>query len=199
MTPTTASWLHEAPPEQIHADGLALRRPLIEDGAALVAAVNESLESLRPWMPWAQAPATLATIGEFLRTASDGWATGSQFQYLVRDPEGDGVIGACGLNSRRGAGVLEIGYWVHSGHQRRGLASCAARVLTTIALELRGVRSVEIHHDKANEISRRIPRRLGYRFVGEVADHVSAPGEIGIDCTWRAGKEAWLATAAPGR
>jgi RimJ/RimL family protein N-acetyltransferase len=53
--------------------------------------------------------------------------------------------------------------------------------------------SVEIHHDKANVASAGVPRRLGYTYVSEQPDEPTAPGEIGIDCTWRVTRSDWLA------
>jgi len=56
---------------------------------------------------------------------------------------------------------LEIGYWVHAAHTRRGHASAAAAALTTVAFTLPGIEIVEIHHDRANLASEGVPRKLG--------------------------------------
>jgi ribosomal-protein-serine acetyltransferase len=60
---------------------------------------------------------------------------------------------------------------------------------------------VEIHHDKANTRSGGIPRRLGYVFAGEAPDAPAtpaAPGEVGIDCTWRMTRDAWEPRSSRG-
>jgi RimJ/RimL family protein N-acetyltransferase len=44
---------------------------------------------------------------------------------------------------------------------------------------------VEIHHDRANVASAGVPRKLGFRFVGEYPAAPSAPAEAGIEWRWR--------------
>ncbi len=41
-----------SPPGEIALDEFVLRRYLQDDAPALAVAVGESLEHLRPWMPW---------------------------------------------------------------------------------------------------------------------------------------------------
>ncbi len=57
---------------------------------------------------------------------------------------------------------LEIGYWIHPAFIGRGLATAAARLVTEAAFSVPGIDRVEIHHDRANEISGAIPRKLGF-------------------------------------
>ena len=100
-----------------------------------------------------------------------------------------------GLMSRQGPGVLEIGYWVRADRVRRGVASAAARLLTSAALRLDGIDRVEIHHDRANVASAAVPRRLGFHFVEERPDQPEAPGDEGIECVWRMDRNTWSALA----
>src|SRR5205085_1997863 len=67
-----------------------------------------------------------------------------------------------GLHTRRGTGVLEIGYWVHRAWTRRGIASAAAGALTTTAFGLHGIERVEIRCDATNAASAGAPQRLGF-------------------------------------
>jgi RimJ/RimL family protein N-acetyltransferase len=158
-------WLIESPQETLAAEGLTLRRVGVDDVADLVAAVNESLDHLRPWMAWAQEPATMESMGDFVARAHVAWTLGAEFQYIIRrEPSGD-VAGACGLHSRSGPGVLEIGYWVHADHLRSGIATRAARALTRAALELPEVSRVEISCVAANVRSAAVPRKLGYHLI----------------------------------
>ena len=87
--------------------------------------------------------------------------------------------------------MLEIGYWIHPSFTRRGLATAVARLLTDTAFTVPGISAVEIHHDKANTASAAIPRRLGFRFLGEAPDASSAPAELGVDWAWRVERDRW--------
>jgi RimJ/RimL family protein N-acetyltransferase len=174
---------------------LVLSRYELGDLDAMVLAINESLEHLRPWMPWAQVPASAETVGEFLRYAAHAWDDHMEFGYVMSLWPGRELVGGCGLHPRSSTEVLEIGYWVHARHTGHGLATSASRLLTTAAFELPRVVAVEIHHDKANARSARVPARLGFRKTGEAPDEVTSPGEVGVDCTWRMEKEIWPGAA----
>jgi RimJ/RimL family protein N-acetyltransferase len=113
-----------------------------------------------------------------------GWEGGSDFAYVALDPEDGAVLGGSGLHRRIGPRAIEIGYWVHVDHGRRGVATAMARALTDAALALPDVDRVEIHCDEANVRSAAVPRRLGYRLDRIEDDEVTAPAEIGRSMIW---------------
>jgi RimJ/RimL family protein N-acetyltransferase len=190
------------PPERVAAGPLVLRRTRVEDAAPIAAAVADSLDHLRPWMPWATPEAAdvrtqLVRIAE----ADEMWVAGSGFIYVMAAAGGAGeraleggqgsgrgrageLVGTIGLHRRAGDDAVEIGYWIAVAHTRRGYATAAARALTTVGAALPGIRQVEIHCDEANVASAAIPRKLGYR-LDRVEPHVrEAPGERGRRMIW---------------
>ncbi|MGA7420901.1 MAG: GNAT family protein [Acidimicrobiales bacterium] len=177
-------------------DGLLLRRWHLDDAPLLERAVVESIDHLRPWMPWVAAEPLGTTRRRALIVAwEQAWEAGGD---LVVGVFVDGtVVGGAGLHHRSGPHTLDIGYWTHVDFVGLGYATGAARLLTHAALSLDEIRQVDIHHDKANQASGAIPRRLGYRFVGERPDQVTAPGELGVDCTWRMDRRRWEAGNPP--
>jgi ribosomal-protein-serine acetyltransferase len=180
-------------PERIEgADGLLLRRWRVADAEALQAAVAESADHLRPWMPWMAAyPVALEDQRALLARWEREWSAGGDVALGVFKT--GRVAGSCGLHRRRGPGVLELGYWIHPAYTRRGLATAVARLLTDAAFTVPAIDAVEIHHDKANTASAAIPRRLGFRFLGETPDEITSPAELGIDCCWRMERDRWRA------
>ncbi len=180
-------WLTARPAGTIRSVDVALHRARPDDLDELVDAVNASLEELRPWMPWAQDPATSRSIGDFLGRADRDWEAGHEFQFAIRGGKGsepDALLGFCGLHNRIGAGALEIGYWVRSDCTRRGVASSAAAALTATALDLDGVRRVEIHCDAANSPSAAIPPKLGFRLDRIETRPPETPGETDGHMIW---------------
>jgi ribosomal-protein-serine acetyltransferase len=184
-------------PERVEiSEGLVMRRWLAEDAEALGRAVAESAEHLRPWMAWiADEPLPIerrrAKIAEWERD----WLQGGDVTLGVFV---DGqVAGGCGLHRRIGPGGLEIGYWIHVDFLRRGLATRVARTLTDTAFAVPGISRVEIHHDKANQASAGVPRKLGFEWLGESRDQPEAPADLGIEWRWRIEKGAWRAAAEP--
>lgn len=167
-----------------------VRRCRIEESAAFAEAVKQSLDHLRPWMPWAtSATADPEAQRARLAGAAESWEAGTEFLYTVFLPEhqpaeGGPVIGTIGLHRRLGPGGIEIGYWMHAAHTGRGYATAAARALTGAALALPDVQRVEIHCDAANAASAAIPRKLGYRLERIDTREPQAPGETGRLMIW---------------
>jgi len=109
------------------------------------------------------------------------------------------AVGSTALIPRIGPGGLEIGYWVHAAHTRRGYATSAAAALTSVAFTLPGIEMVEIHHDRANLASEGVPRKLGFVLVGEPPRPSSsppAPADSGISRIWRMTRDRWRPPAA---
>jgi ribosomal-protein-serine acetyltransferase len=174
---------------------LTLRQWAAGDAEILSAAVTENIDHLRPWMPWIASeplsPQDRLTLIEQWRAE---WDRGGD---VVIGALLDGVVvGSSGLHRRRGPGVLEIGYWVHRAHIRKGYATEIAKALTTAAFTVAGIDRVEIHHDKANIASSGVPRSLGFALVDETVDSITSPGEVGIDCRWMIERHQWTAMDA---
>jgi ribosomal-protein-serine acetyltransferase len=161
-----------------------------EDAAALAEAIRESLDHLRPWMPWARdEPTPVPELAERLR----GWEAerrGGGDEYLGVWLDGE-VVGSCGLHRRIGPDGLEIGYWIHSAHVRRGLATEVARQLCERAFADPAIDRVEVHHDRANAPSGRIPAKLGFEHVGDTRRPPDAPAEEGVERVWRLTRAAY--------
>jgi RimJ/RimL family protein N-acetyltransferase len=173
-----------SPPEVIEAGPTLLRRLRPEDAGALAAAVGESLDHLRPWMPWATPEAADQRM-QRARTAEaeEMWDAGTDYIYSVFASDG-ALAGSIGLHRRVGDGGIEIGYWIAVSQTGRGYATAAARALTSVAVTLPGVERVEIHCDEANAASAAIPRKLGYRLDRMEAHEPEAPGEQGRRMIW---------------
>jgi len=179
-------------PDRVETDRLVLRTWRTQDAEALGIAITESLDHLRPWMPWAAAePLAIEARRKLIRGWDVDWRAGRDVVFGVFL---DGtVIGGTGLHHRIGPNGIEIGYWIHVDHIRRGYASEVSAALTDLAFTVDGIERVEIHHDRANVASAGVPRALGYAFVCEAPDTVDAPGEEGVDCTWAVTREQWPA------
>jgi RimJ/RimL family protein N-acetyltransferase len=173
-------------PERIELeDGAHLRFFVVDDAEAIARAVSESLEHLRPWMPWADEQSTDPAFQlDRLRKLPGLAERGEEWQYGLFAPNGSDVLGSFGLMTRRGPGTIEIGYWVHVDAGGRGHATRATAALTEIALGLDSVRRVFICCDEENSRSAAIPRRLGYRLLRTETRTPEAPGERGRLMMW---------------
>jgi len=174
--------------------GVVVRHWREEDADALSAAILESLEHLRPWMPWAaEEPKSPAARLALIR----GWererlAGGDGFLGIWLDGR---VAGGCGLHRRIGPGGLELGYWVRPDLTRRGVATEAARQLCGRAFAAPSTDRVEIRHDRANAASGGVPAKLGFERAGERRRPPQAPGEEGVEWIWRLTRAAYERSA----
>ncbi len=175
----------DRPPELIDAGSVVLRRSKPDDACAVAAAVGASLDHLAPWLPWAT-PASADPTAQRERSVGlvREWDEGFAYTFVALAPGESNCIGSFGLHRRVGGRGLEIGYWVHVDHTRKGYATAAVSALTETALALTDVERVEIHCDEANDASAAIPRRLGYRLDRVVDRPVEAPGESGRYMVW---------------
>jgi len=167
-----------------------LRHLRESDAEAFNAAVHASLDELRPWMPWAAAePRTVSERLELIRDWARERESGGDESFGIFL---DGVVvGACGMHRRIGEGGLEIGYWVRTADTGRGIATEAARQVCARAFADDEIDRVEIHHDRANPRSGRIPAKLGFERVGEARRAPEAPGEEGVEIVWRLTRRSW--------
>jgi ribosomal-protein-serine acetyltransferase len=177
-------------PELIEGDGVVLRRWRVADAPAQHRVLLESLEHLRPWMPFvATEPLSLSERAALIAEWEREWELGGDV-YLAILVDGE-VAGSAGLHRRIGPGGLEIGYWLHPGFTGRGIATAAARALTGAALGVEGVDRVEIRNDRANVASGAVPARLGYTRVREEPNRECAPADAGVDEIWRMTRPEW--------
>jgi RimJ/RimL family protein N-acetyltransferase len=195
MGEPTAPTYHRMPRELTLPSGERLRPFRYDDLDHLVEVVNGNLDHLRPWMPWAQQPATAESEREFLQGSARNWSIGTDFVYGIVDR--GAILGASGLHTRRGHGVLEIGYWLRASAQGRGLATAASRLLAEVAASYDEVDEVVICCDEANVRSAAVPRRLGFTLARVEEREALATGETGWHQVWTMPTEAiragWIA------
>lgn len=187
-----SSWLQAAPPEEIDAGPVRLRRSRRADVEEVTSLVGRNVDHLRPWMPWAREAPSLEEEREFLERFERAWEVLTDFMYGVRLADG-ALAGAAGLHTRQGPGTLEVGYWIAAAHTRRGYTTAAAGALARAALTLPGVERVEIRCDEANHASAAIPRKLGFKLVETYTRAPAAPAESGRAMIWAVQRGAWPA------
>lgn len=171
-------------PMQIVSERLILRCPRPGDGPVANEAERESIQDLRPWMPWARADKSVAE--------SEAWCRRAHARYLLREElhlfiferdvlgrEGS-LIGGIGLHHIDWAlRSFEIGYWRRRGFGGRGHATEAVHALVRFAFDQLAARRVEIRTDDANRLSWRLAERAGFTLEALLrGDSLSPTGEV---------------------
>ncbi len=163
---------------RIETERLVLRCWEPRDAPLLNAAIRESWEHLRGWMPWARGkpPAVDDTIA-LLRRWRGEFDLDRDYVYGIFDKAETLALGGTGLHVRRGHDVREIGYWVHVDHINRGYATELSAALTRVAFEVDEVRRVEIHCVPGNVRSAAVPRKLGYTHEATRREYLFVEGD----------------------
>lgn len=155
------------PAYRIETERLVVRCYQPSDAQLLAESVRESVEHLKPWMPWAHSePRPFEEILKSVKRFRGKFDLNQDYVYAIFNPEETKLLGGTGLHTRLGDKELEIGYWIHKDHVNQGLVSEATAALVKVAFEIVHIHRVEIHCDPVNLASASIPRKLGFTHEG---------------------------------
>jgi RimJ/RimL family protein N-acetyltransferase len=155
------------PAYRIETKRLVVRCYNPSDASLLAESVTQSLEHLRPWMPWVyNEPEPIEDKVRRLKRFRGLFDLGQDFIYGIFNRDDTQLIGGTGLHTRLGESELEIGYWIHKDYINLGLVTESTAALVKVAFELIHIHRIEIHCDPGNFASAAIPRKLGFTHEG---------------------------------
>lgn len=150
---------------------LRLRSPRRSDSGLLHEAIEETLEQLVPYLPWARPDHSLAETRRYLRASRTAWTRRTSFEFLIEAPADGRILGVASLHRidwlRRSAG---IGYWIRRTRTGEGLATEAAGALIAHAFDTRLIHRIEALVAPANKPSQRVVEKLGFTREGLARD-----------------------------
>ncbi|CAH1222698.1 Putative ribosomal N-acetyltransferase YdaF [Paenibacillus auburnensis] len=154
-------------PESFESERLLIRAPLWGDGAAVNTAILESLDELRPWMPWARHLPTPEQAEAIIRKSRLEFLERKDLRLLLLHKTSGEIIGSSGLHridwqTRK----FEIGYWVRSSYSRQGYITEAVHAITNYAIQELQANRIEIRCDTRNTPSARVAERSGFTLEG---------------------------------
>ena len=154
-------------PFELVTERLVIRSPASTDAPQLMEAIAETLETLRPWMPWADHIPTLAETEENCRKAEEAFRDGKDNRFHLFLRESPTFVGGSGLHRIDWSiPKVEIGYWVRTSCRGKGYVTEAVQEIARYAIEELRASRVEIRMGATNTRSRRVPERLGFTFEG---------------------------------
>ncbi|MEE8119273.1 MAG: GNAT family N-acetyltransferase [Gammaproteobacteria bacterium] len=156
------------------------------DAKQLRAALDESNEYLRPWIPWMRdEPKTLQESAQWLRNNRANFDQDKDFRYAVFTPDETTLIGETGLYTRAGHGAREIGYWITKSCDGKGYATEVTQAMLKVAFEIDGIKHVEIHCAADNLPSLSIPKKLGFTLEKTLPEHMEdSAGNLHDSMIW---------------
>lgn len=155
------------PAYRIETERLVVRCYHPSDAQMLADSVAESLEHLKPWMPWVHLePEILEEKVERLKRFRGLFDLQRDYVYGIFNKDETRQLGGTGLHTRLSDSELEIGYWIHKDFVNQGLTTESTAALIKVAFEIIHIHRIEIHCDPANIASAAIPRKLGFTHEG---------------------------------
>jgi ribosomal-protein-serine acetyltransferase len=172
-------------PERFDGENIVLRPWRVDDAPALFDAIRESMDRLRPWLPWTHLHPCVDATRQYIAGCVGKWATRADLVLSIWDHAETRLLGATGLHPPGGGTIdwalrsFEIGYWLRTSEEGRGRVAEAVRFLTRWAFEDLDAARVIIRCDPRNERSWRVAERAGYRLEGTARSVVrSGAGEV---------------------
>ncbi len=165
-------------PERLEGPRVLLRRIRAEDAPVITESVVESLESLRPWMPWAHGERPDEQTRLYAARAEAGWLLRENLDMLILERETGRHLGNIGVPRLNWPiRSFEIGYWLRTSAEGHGFMREAVQLLTRMAFDVLGANRVEIQTDSRNVRSANVARHLGFKLEGTLRN--SAPDGYG--------------------
>lgn len=151
-------------PDEIETERLLIRSPRSGDGRELRAAVKDSWEELKQWMPWATGELPDEAYYEArVREGRVKFLLREDLMLLLFKKGTSTIVGSSGLHRIKwSVPRFEIGYWVRTPYAGQGYITEAVRGIANFAFDTLGARRVEIRCDAQNERSAAVARRAGF-------------------------------------
>jgi ribosomal-protein-serine acetyltransferase len=144
-------------------DGKILIRTLsAEDVDAVFEAVRESMSELSKWMPWCHPDYAREETVAFINSRPDDWNADVAYTFAITDAQTGAFLGSVGLNFiNRQYQMGNLGYWVRTSANGRGVAAAAARLIARFGFHELGLQRLEIIAAVENYPSQRVAEKTG--------------------------------------
>lgn len=156
-----------------------LRFPVQRDWRNWAALRAESRDFLAPWEPtWAYDALTRGAFRRRLKMYKAEMRQGVTYSFLIFRRVDDVLLGGITLsNLRRGvAQSATLGYWIGSPHGNQGYMTESLAAILEFAFSRIGLHRVEAACLPANEASRRLLLRSGFREEGYAREYLRISG-----------------------
>ena len=143
---------------------LMIRPVMPGDGQATHDAIEETVDQLHQWMPWAGKQLEPSETEINIREAHAKFILRKDLRMNGYERQSERLVVCSGLHDPDWKiGRFEIGYWVRKSAQGQGYAAEIANALARYALFGVEGTAVEIRHAEGNQASRATIRKLGFR------------------------------------
>ncbi|QDX29828.1 GNAT family N-acetyltransferase [Dickeya poaceiphila] len=152
---------------------LSLRPFIPSDAAALLDAIQESLETVGRWLPWCVPHYDLSMTQSWIMGCEQQRREGSAFDLVINDRNTGHLLGSIAINNISKAYRLgNVGYWIRQSVQGQGLITEAMREVVPFGFGTLGLTRLEIIAAEENHASRQVAEKVGAHFEGLLRNRI---------------------------
>lgn len=162
-------------PDSFETERLLIRGPRPGDGKELSAAIADSIDELKAWMPWATHVHSVEEAELNVRKAWIDFMMRKDLRLHLYLKESDTLIGCSGMHRIDwSVPKFEIGYWCRTPYTGNGYVREAVQGITHFAFNTLNAKRVEIRCDPFNARSQKIPEALGFELEATLCNDARA-------------------------
>lgn len=153
--------------EQFETERLLIRVAKPGDGALFNQAIDESLNSLSPWLGWASPPPTLEQSEMTCTRAFARFLLNEDLMVFFFSRSNGELVGGGGLhNANWKLRQFAVSYWGRTRYSGAGLITEGVRALVDHALSILQATRIYLASDESNTPSWRLAERAGFELEG---------------------------------
>jgi ribosomal-protein-serine acetyltransferase len=169
-------------PETLCGQRVFLRPYCAADAEQVFAAIDESRDFLRPWMPWVDDHATVEDTREFCIRCAASWLLRTELPLAIFEVVSGRYVGSTGFHEPDWElRSFEIGYWLRVTAVGFGYMTEAVRLVTELAFTSLRARRVHLSCEAHNEASQRVAERAGFVLEGRLRNGLLATDGSAVD------------------
>lgn len=144
---------------------ISLVIPEVDSASVIFPLIDSDREHLREWLPWVDVTLSVKDVEQNLVERIETFERKEQAVfYVLYEKQFVASAGFVKIDHKNKKG--EIGYWILSGFQGRGIITESVKSCIKYGFEELGLNKIIIRCSKENQKSAAIPERLGFTLEG---------------------------------
>lgn len=161
-------------------DRIMLKRIELSDAADIFQAIDSQRKYLGKWLPFVKFTNNVSDTEQFIASINANPSDDREYVFVILyDNQFAGIVGF--KSTDKVNKKTEIGYWLSRHFQKMGIVTLSVMRLIEFAWEEMGMNRIQIRCAAGNVPSKRIPKRLRFRFEGIERDGELLSGDVFTD------------------
>jgi ribosomal-protein-serine acetyltransferase len=133
-----------------------------EDAAVICEGVQESMQEMLKWAPWCHPAYSISDCKLWLDSRDQMWSEGIEYDFVIFDAKDNTFLGGCAIDQiNRKHNFANLGYWVRTSREGKGIATAAVKLISRLGFETLGFTRLEIVAAVQNKASQRVAEKAG--------------------------------------